>query len=154
MEHRSYTKYVRISPKKLRFLVDDVKSKLAKEALDQLYYSNKRAAKILYKAIKSALDGAKKDPKVDEASLKIEKLIVEEGPSLKRFRAGGRGIAKPYKRRSSHIKVVLKSEDKSAPKETERKKAKREVDSKKKRKKGKKVKSSKTKKLKRKKRGK
>lgn len=135
MVYKAYIRHVRISPKKLRFIVDDVRKMLPREALNALYYSNKRAGKILYKAIKSAVDNSKKEPKVDPELLRFKILTIKEGPSLKRFRAGARGTAKPYKRRTSHIKVVLEAKEELEKKKKvekrreEKKRGKKEVKS-------------------------
>lgn len=111
MEIKAYIKNLKISPKKLRFLVDEVKKTSPVEAMNKLYYSPKRSAKILWKAIKSAVDNAKRNYGIKEDQLKFKFLIIEEGPRLKRFRPGGRGTVKPYKRRTSHIKIVLEKID-------------------------------------------
>lgn len=107
MEAKAYIKNIRISPKKLRLIVDDVRKMRPIEAMEALFYSPKRSAKILRKAIKSAVDNAKKNLGVKEEVLRFKLLTIEEGRFLKRFRAGGRGTVKPYKRRSSHIKIIL-----------------------------------------------
>ncbi|MFH1827287.1 MAG: 50S ribosomal protein L22 [bacterium] len=110
MEAKAYIKNVKISPKKIRFLLDDVKKMDPYKAINHLYYTPNKAAKILYKAIKSAIDNAKNLSK-DTVGLKFKTLLIEEGRKLKRFRAGGRGNAKPILKRYSHIKVVLESSE-------------------------------------------
>jgi large subunit ribosomal protein L22 len=72
-----------------------------------LRYTNKAPAKFLYKAIQSALTNAKNTLSTGEDMLQFKVLTVEEGRKLKRFRPGGRGMAKPYVHKYSHIKVVL-----------------------------------------------
>jgi len=109
MEAKAYIKNVKISPKKLRFLIDAVKKMDPYKALDHLYYTPTKSAKILYKAVKSAVDNAKNISK-DVENLKFKKLLIEEGRKLKRFRAGGRGTAKPILRRFSHIQVILEAD--------------------------------------------
>lgn len=107
MEIKAYIKHQKIPAKKLRFLLDDIKTKTPVNALNHLYYGKRRSASILYKAIKSAVDNAKNTFKIDENLLKFKLLTVEQGPALKRHTAGSRGSAKPFKRRTSHIKIVL-----------------------------------------------
>ena len=109
MEIKAYIKNVRISPKKLRFLLPAIKKLSPVEALDYLFYTPKKGARILYKAIKSALDNAKNVLKTNENLLKFKLFTIEEGPRLKRYRPGGRGTVKPIKRKMSHIKIVLES---------------------------------------------
>lgn len=109
MESTAYIKNIRISPKKLRFLLGDIKKRKPSEVLDYLFYTPTKSAKVFYKAIKSAIDNAKNNLKLNENDLVFKTLIVEEGHKLRRLRAGGRGMAKPLIRRYSHIKIVLKS---------------------------------------------
>ncbi len=104
---RAYIKNLRITPKKLRFLLPEIKRMSVRQALQTLPLVNKKAAQIFYKAIKSCADNAKTQFNVDENMLKFKTLLVEEGWKLKRFRAGSRGRAKPYRKRFSHIKVEL-----------------------------------------------
>ena len=107
MEFKAYIKNVKISPKKLRFFLPAIKKLTPKESLDYLFYMPNKAAKILYKAIKTAIDNAKNISKTREDLLKFKLLAVEEGLKLKRYRPGGRGTVKPFERRYSHIKIVL-----------------------------------------------
>ena len=107
MEFKAYIKNVKISPKKLRFFLPAIKKLTPKESLDYLFYMPNKAAKILYKAIKTAIDNAKNISKTREDLLKFKLLAVEEGLKLKRYCPGGRGTVKPFERRYSHIKIVL-----------------------------------------------
>lgn len=107
MEIKTNTRHLRISPKKLRFIIDDIKNVRPVDALNILLYSPKKGAKILLKAIKSAIDNAKNNYKIDENSLSFKFLSVDAGRFLKRFRPAGRGTTKPFKKRTSHITVVL-----------------------------------------------
>ncbi len=66
-----------------------------------------RTAKVLYKAIKSAISNGLAQPGFDPRKAQFKVLSVDEGPVLKRFRAGSRGMARPYVRKSSHIMVIL-----------------------------------------------
>lgn len=110
MESKTYIKNLKISPKKLRFLLPEIKKLKPVDSLDYLIYTPKKSADIFYKAIKSALNNAKNVLKVDEIALRFKHLIVEEGRKLKRFRPGGRGTAKPILKRFSHIKIILETE--------------------------------------------
>lgn len=112
MEIKTYIKNIRISPKKLRFLLPAIKKLKPVKALDYLFYSSKKGAKIFYKAIKSAIDSAKNVLKTNEDLLKFKLLTVEEGQKFKRYRPGGRGTVKPIIKRMSHIKIILEEENK------------------------------------------
>lgn len=107
MESTTVIKNVRISPKKLRFLLPEIKKLSPKEALVYLLYTPKKGAKILYQAVKSAISNAKNYLKIDEDKLKFKVIAVDEGLKLKRYQPGGRGTVKPYKKRFSHIKITL-----------------------------------------------
>ena len=107
MQSQTYIKNVKVTPKKLRMLADVVKKNNPQQAIDYLYYTPKKSAQILYKALQSAVANAKHSLKVGGDSLSFQSLIIEEGQKLRRFRAGGRGTASPFSRRYSHIKIVL-----------------------------------------------
>ena len=107
MEVKAHIKYVRISPIKLRTLVESIKVMSPQVALDHLGLSQKRTAKVLYKAIKSAVANGQSVPGFDANKASFKVLSIDEGPYLKRYRAGSRGTAKPFVRKSSHITVVL-----------------------------------------------
>lgn len=107
MEVRAQIKYVRISPIKLRTLIDSIKVMSPQVALDHLGLSQNRTAKVLYKAIHSAVANGSSVPGFDAQKATFKTLAVDEGPYLRRYRAGSRGTAKPFVRKSSHITVVL-----------------------------------------------
>lgn len=80
------------------------------EAIEVLPHTGKRAAGPLAKVIKSAIANAKQR-KIGEGDLVFKEIQISEGPRLKRWRFGARGRAKPYKRRMSHIRVVLETKE-------------------------------------------
>ncbi|PIS15762.1 50S ribosomal protein L22 [Candidatus Roizmanbacteria bacterium CG09_land_8_20_14_0_10_41_9] len=110
MESKTYLKNERISPKKVRFLVPSIKKMKPTQALDYLFYSPHHSAKILYKAIHSALSNAKQSFKVSEDLIKFKSLSIEEGQKMKRYKPGGRGTPKPIVRRFAHIRIILEAE--------------------------------------------
>lgn len=109
MQFTTYLKNLRISPKKLRFILPDVSKLTPQVALDYLNYTPKKGAKLLYKAIKSAISNAKSALKVDENMLQFQLLSVEQGQTLKRFRSAARGSVRSIKKRFSHIRIILKT---------------------------------------------
>ena len=111
MEARATIKHTKISPRKLRFLTDAVKSMKPAIALEHLGLSQKRSAKILWKAIKSAVDNGKTVYNMVPEKMVFKTLAIDEGIYLKRYRAGSRGTGKPYMRRTSHITVVLSQKE-------------------------------------------
>ena len=106
MEIKSVQKYLISSPRKLREVASLVRELTPSDAVERLPYLNKRASGPLRKVINTAIANAKQKG-VSESDLVFKEIQINEGPRLKRFRAGARGRAKPYKRRMSHIRVVL-----------------------------------------------
>ncbi|MBN2516229.1 MAG: 50S ribosomal protein L22 [Deltaproteobacteria bacterium] len=107
MESKAVLKYVRISPQKARLVVDMVRGKKVEEADRILTFAQKKAARIIKKVVKSAVANATQNPNVDENILYVKKIFVDQGPSLKRWRARAQGRVAPIKKRMSHITVVL-----------------------------------------------
>jgi len=109
MESKTYIKNIKISPKKLRFLLPAIKKLTPSQSLSHLLYSPKKGARFFYAAIKSAINNAKNTLKTNEDLLKFKLLTVEEGQKLKRFKPGGRGTPRVILRRFSHIKIILEA---------------------------------------------
>ena len=110
MEVKAISKYVRISPQKVRMLVDAVKGKPVESALEMLRFMPQKAAYIVEKLIRSAVANADQHPDVDVDALVIRNIIADQGPTLKRFRAKARGRGTRILKRTAHIKVVLAEE--------------------------------------------
>lgn len=110
MEATAKTKYLRISPQKARLVVDLVRGKTVREAERILLFSRKRAAGLVGKILKSAVANAAQNPNIDEKILFVQEIRVDQGPSLKRWRARAQGRAAAIKKRMSHITVVLKEQ--------------------------------------------
>ncbi|MBI3620511.1 50S ribosomal protein L22 [Candidatus Roizmanbacteria bacterium] len=109
MEAITYFKNLKVSPKKLRFLLSAVKKLKPAQAVDYLYYSPQKAGRVLYKVLQSAIANGKSTLKTDASLLQFKLLTVEEGQRMKRYRPGGRGTAKPIRHEYSHVKVILQS---------------------------------------------
>jgi large subunit ribosomal protein L22 len=107
MEVKAVTKYIRISPQKVRKLADAIKGKPVETGLNMLKYMPQKAAGFVEKTVRSAAANADNNHGIDVDSLVIQNLIVDQGPSLKRFRARARGRGARILKRSSHITVVL-----------------------------------------------
>ena len=113
MEVRAVAKSVRISPRKIRLVADAVRDLSIDEALQLLDAAEKRAALPIAKTINSAVANAINNAKLDRANLTIGSIQIAEGQPLKRFHPSTRGRIHPYKKRSSHITVVLKENPKA-----------------------------------------
>ncbi|MGA7144966.1 MAG: 50S ribosomal protein L22 [Desulfobacterales bacterium] len=107
MEVRAAAKYVRISPQKVRKLIDAVKGKPVEDGLNLLKFMPQKAASIVEKTIRSAVANADQVPDMDVDSLFIQNITADQGPTLKRFRARARGRGTRILKRTSHITVIL-----------------------------------------------
>jgi len=107
MEVRAAAKYVRISPQKVRKLIDAVKGKPVEDGLNLLKFMPQKAASIVEKTIRSAVANADQVPDMDVDSLLIQNITADQGPTLKRFRARARGRGTRILKRTSHITVIL-----------------------------------------------
>jgi len=107
MEAKAVAKYIRMSPQKVRLVVDLVRGKKVEEAKNILQFARKYAADPVKKVLLSALANAKQNPNIDETILYVKEIFVDQGPSLKRWRARAQGRAASIKKRMSHITVVL-----------------------------------------------
>ena len=107
MEARAVMKMVRISPKKARVVVDQIRGKDINEALRILRFSPRKAARYVLKTLESAIANAENNHDMDVDSLYIKEIYVDEGPSLKRIHPRSRGMAGLMRHRTSHITVVV-----------------------------------------------
>ena len=107
MEVKAVSKYVRISPQKVRKLADAIKGKPVEAGMDILKFMPQKAAGIVEKVVRSAASNADNNHGLDVDSLVIRNLIVDQGPTLKRFRARARGRGARILKRTSHITVIL-----------------------------------------------
>ncbi|MBI3103368.1 50S ribosomal protein L22 [Candidatus Daviesbacteria bacterium] len=106
MEIQTIQRYIHTSPRKLRLVADLVRKMNPSQALAILRVTPKYAAKDLEKAMETVLANAKVAG-LDADKVVFKKLEVDESMKMRRFRAGTRGRVKPFKRRMSHIKIVL-----------------------------------------------
>ena len=97
----------RISAQKMRLVADQIRGMPVEEALDLLTVSEKKAAKFISKALNSAVANAEHNNNLDIDELVVSSISVDEGPTLKRWRARARGRAAKILKRSSHISLVL-----------------------------------------------
>lgn len=109
MDITTIQKYIHTSPRKLRLVADLIRKMKPTKALDVLRVTHKYAASDLVKAMETVLANVRQAG-LDIDKVNFKKLEIDESMSSKRFRAGTRGRAKPYKKRMSHIKIVLSDE--------------------------------------------
>lgn len=102
----SLAKHSRTSPRKARLVVKAVKTTDPQKALIELNFMPQKSANLIASVIKTALADAKNQSAKTE-DLVIKSIIIEEGIKFRRFRARSKGMAAPYTRRTSHIRVTL-----------------------------------------------
>jgi large subunit ribosomal protein L22 len=107
MEVKAVSKYLRVSPQKVRTLIGAVKGKPVETGLNALKFMPQKAAKILEKTVRSAVANADQNPDIDVDALIIRNITADQGPTLKRFRARARGRGARILKRTAHITVIL-----------------------------------------------
>lgn len=108
MEFVSTQRYVRLSPRKLREVADVVRKLTPARAVATLPFIQKKGAVYFSKAIKTSIANAVAKG-ANQDDLVFREIQVSEGPRLKRFKAGSRGVVKPVLHRMSHIRIVLET---------------------------------------------
>jgi large subunit ribosomal protein L22 len=104
-EARAVARYIRISPRKARYVADLVRGKKVDEAMNILRFTRRGASRVVRKVLASAVANATENHKMDELKLYISRVYVDEGPTLKRFRPRARGRATRIRKRTSHVTV-------------------------------------------------
>ncbi|WP_034415291.1 50S ribosomal protein L22 [Candidatus Photodesmus blepharus] len=107
MEVLAKHNFARISPQKARLVADEVRGKNVEQALEILTFSNAKAANLIKKVLESAIANAEHNEGADIDDLSIAKILVDEGPTMKRVMPRAKGRADRILRRSSHITVIV-----------------------------------------------
>lgn len=107
MESRAIAKYVRVSPRKTRLVAHNVQGLGVEEAMNILRFTRNKPAAILYQVLKSALANASQLGGVDLDNMKVKEVMVNEGPTWKRFMPRAQGRATKIRKRTSNITVIL-----------------------------------------------
>jgi large subunit ribosomal protein L22 len=112
MEFRAEAKFIRVSPQKVRLVLDLIKGQRVEDALNTLAFTKKGIAPTVHKLVRSAVQNAshvsdEKGMDVDVDALYVKNAISNEGPRMKRIRPAPMGRAFRYQRRMTHISVVL-----------------------------------------------
>jgi large subunit ribosomal protein L22 len=109
-------RYVRMSPTKVRRVVDVVRGMDAQNALAVLKYAPQAASQPVYKVLASAIQNAEENEGLDAETLYVSQAFVDEGVTLRRIRARAKGSAARILKRGAHITVVVEPrEEKAAP---------------------------------------
>ena len=104
---RAVARYIRISSRKVKIVIDLIRGKKGDEALAILMYTPKSAAPVVEKLLRSAIANAENNLGMDHESLYVAEVFANQGPTLKRYWARSHGRADTILKRTSHITVVL-----------------------------------------------
>ena len=115
MEVSARAKQVRVSPRKVRLVLEQLPGKRVEEALTMLRYLTVPSARDVAKVLKSAAANAENNFQLSLPNLRIKAAFADEAPRLKRSRARARGRGSPILRRSSHITVIVEEEEQRGP---------------------------------------
>ncbi|MEJ2177015.1 MAG: 50S ribosomal protein L22 [Gammaproteobacteria bacterium] len=110
MQAKSISKYVRLSPQKCRLVADQIRSLPVEKALEVLQFSNKKGAMPVRKTLDSAIANAEHNEGADIDELWINQIMVNEAPTMKRYRARAKGRGTRILKRSCHITVSVSDE--------------------------------------------
>ena len=107
MEVQALTRNARMSPNKVREVARTIQGRAANDAVEYLMLIPRKSARLIAKTLKSAIANAENNNNLASDSLTVKSAIVENGPVLKRFKAGAKGTAMPRRKKMSHIRIVL-----------------------------------------------
>lgn len=116
MEAKAVLRYVRVTPRKARSVIDLIRGKNAEAAMTVLKFTPRRAAGVIQKVLKSAVANAAQKEIGDVDALWISSAYVDVGPTMKRMRPRAMGRANTILKRTSHITLVLSGEAESIEK--------------------------------------
>ena len=107
MISKASVSFVRISPRKVRYVIDMIRHKSVPQAQAILIGSPRRGGEILQKLLAQAVDAAGRNSQITPEQLVVSKVLADGGPTMKRFRAATMGRANQIKKRTSHIQIEL-----------------------------------------------
>lgn len=111
MEARAVARHIRIAPRKARAVIDLIRGKPVAEAMNLLRFNPRRGARIVAKVLESAVANASHNFDLDEGALFVAEAFVDQGATMKRWRARARGMAAPILKRTSHVTVVVRERE-------------------------------------------
>ena len=107
MEARAISRYVRVSPRKARIVIDLIRGKSVVAAREILMFTNRAIAEDVLKTLNSAVANAEDRHNVGSESLVVKACYVDEGPTMKRIRPRAKGSASRINKRTSHITIIV-----------------------------------------------
>ena len=116
MEAKAVARFVRVTPMKARRVVDMVRGRRVDEALALLQFAPQAASETVYKVLESAIANAETTEGLAVADLVVSVAMVDEGPTMKRWRPRAQGRATRINKRTSHITLVVQPAEVAAAK--------------------------------------
>lgn len=110
MKVQAIARYVRLSPLKALPLARRLVGLTPGQALRVTRFNRSKASRIIAKTIESAVANVEKNEKLKAEDFRIESVAIDAGPGLRRFWSRSRGMARPIRKPTSHVKVVLSDE--------------------------------------------
>jgi large subunit ribosomal protein L22 len=107
MQAKAEAKYIRISSSKVKPVADLIRGKNVKDAKAILKFTPKKGARLMLEVLNSAIANAENNFNMDVDSLIVKDVYANQGPVLKRWKAGSMGRANPQLRRTSHLGVIV-----------------------------------------------
>jgi large subunit ribosomal protein L22 len=119
MAARAIQRWVRQSPRKMRLVMEQIRGRDVNEAYALLKFSKKGAAKQIEKVLRSAVSNAEQDALRNNEAFDVDRLfvsyaVVNDGPSMWRYRAAALGRAAPIRKRTSHVEIQVRSKEERA----------------------------------------
>ena len=107
MDTQAVLKYQRISAQKCRLVANSIRGLKVDKALEFLEFNNKKASQMIMKVLESAIANAENNNSLDIDELKVKNILIDEGPTGKRYMPRARGRVNQILKRSSHIMVIV-----------------------------------------------
>ncbi|MBU1036628.1 50S ribosomal protein L22 [Patescibacteria group bacterium] len=104
---KAKARFLHISPKKVKLVIDIIKGLDVADALDQLKFLNKKATRFVTKLLNSAIANAEHNYHLKKEQLFIKHIVANQGPTLHRWRAAAFGQAHPIRKRTTHLEITL-----------------------------------------------
>lgn len=124
-EVKASARFIRVAPRKVRLVIDQVRGLDAQKAVDSLQFLNKAATGPVVKLLNSAIANAENNFQIDKKDLFVKKIVADDGPTLKRYQPRAFGRSTMIRKRTSHINLILGVKQgaklKAAPKKVENK---------------------------------
>ena len=107
MEAKAIAKFIRVSPRKTRIVAKNVVGRPVEDALNILKFTPQKGAQVIREVMRSALANAEHNTNMNVDALVVKEILVNEGPTWKRFMPRAQGRATSIRKRTSHVTVIL-----------------------------------------------